>query len=153
MKRIITLIAALAFLAFQSCERYEPSYSYSVTTLEATRVTHEGYAFNAEIEWWGNASTVAYAGVFYSHRPDVTMGNVRPDDYIYTTPRKEIRNRTLNINSYQDNFTRESGHKLYYYHTGETVYYRAYIEVSDYGVNPPKHRIYYGEEKSFVIPE
>lgn len=146
------LLAVISIIAAQSCEdRFPTDIGVKITTLDVTKVSLEGYTFNATLEWTSNEPVLGDAGVFYSRKPHISMKNLSQEP-IYTTPVKKLLSSVLNINSHIDNYTSSPGKKTYTYQAGETIYYRAYLKISQWNPKQPDVLYYYGEEKSFVIP-
>lgn len=145
MKKLLSLlVVAITLIAVQSCESmFGDSYSAKVTTLDATGITHEGYTFNATIDWRGNAAITGQGGVFYSKAADITEKN-----HMFSCTLVDLKDGINQIHSVEKNYY-ELYSKNYYFKAGETVYYKAFAKVF---TAERKTEYIYGEEKSFVMP-
>lgn len=143
-KFFVMLVSAIALFALASCEKDETTdrpISVVVKTLDVTNVSLDGFTFNASFDC-KSIPTFAECGVFYSATPNVTK-----ESKMYSAPVVSLKQGMNNYSETVKNYFQVIL-KDYYFKSGETMYYRAYVM---YYKNSGGTEYVYGEEKSVVI--
>lgn len=144
MKKTILAIIAFSALVLCSCEREDLSaFVGSSMTDDVTNVTSDSFEFHGNFTLDGGVATSSAIGIFMDTKPGVNSGQY----FLTTSPVKMINGAT----SFSYNFCnidKNTNERIF--KAGTTVYYRAYLRVTDtdYGTNT----YVYGDEKSFTVP-